>query len=198
MKFLVYLALLLISNVLYADIVGSAYVVDGDTIKINSTRVRLNGIDTPESQQTCNRNNAIWFCGREATDRLRKLTVGKRIHCKGDEIDRYGRLIADCFADAVNLNSAMVESGMALAYRKYSLEYVPEENRARNAKRGLWSGKFVAPWDWRRGKRLKNDVTKEVESTCCKICQKGKACGDSCINKLYSCSKPTGCACNAD
>ena len=44
-------------NVLYADIVGSAYVIDGDTIKINDTRVRLNGIDTPESQQTCNRKN---------------------------------------------------------------------------------------------------------------------------------------------
>ena len=45
-------------------------------------------------------------------------------------------------------------SGNALAYRKYSSEYVPEEEMARAKKRGLHRGTFVAPWDWRRGKRL--------------------------------------------
>ena len=82
---------------------------------------------------------------------------------------------------------------MALAYRKYSKRYVPEEDKARAAKRGMWAGEFVAPWDWRKGKRLDQE---EAPITCCKICKKGKACGNSCIKKTYNCPKPKGCACD--
>ena len=48
----------------------------------------------------------------------------------------------------------MVSQGFALAYRKYSTAYVGQERAAKAARRGLWRGEFVAPWDWRRGKRL--------------------------------------------
>ena len=83
---------------------------------------------------------------------------------------------------------------MTLAYRKYSKRYVPEENNARAAKRGMWAGEFVAPWAWRKGKRLDQE---EAPIACCKICNKGKACGNSCIKKTYNCSKPKGCACDS-
>ena len=85
---------------------------------------------------------------------MRHLTKGKTVTCIGNTKDQYGRLIANCFVGDLNLNATMVESGMALAYRYYSLEYVEQEDFAREAKQGLWSGEFIAPWDWRKGKRL--------------------------------------------
>ncbi len=48
----------------------------------------------------------------------------------------------------------MVSEGLALAYRRYSLDYIDQEAEAQAAQRGLWAGEFVKPWDWRRGKRL--------------------------------------------
>ena len=61
----------------------------------------------------------------------------------GDEKDKYGRLIADCFVDGYNVNARLVYEGMALAYRRYSKKYVPEEDQAKAAKRGLWAGRFI-------------------------------------------------------
>ena len=64
-------------------------------------------------------------------------------------------MIATCYAvDATNINADMVRSGYALAYREYSEEYISEQEMARAHKRGMHRGTFVAPWDWRRGKRL--------------------------------------------
>ena len=154
MKRLLVILLFLISSAAVADITGSAYVIDGDTIDISDVRIRLNGIDTPEIEQTCRTNGLIWDCGIEATKAMRHLTKGKQVNCIGNTKDQYGRLIANCFVGDLNLSATMVESGMALAYRYYSLEYVIQEDFAREAKQGLWSGEFVAPWDWRKGKRL--------------------------------------------
>ena len=74
--------------------------------------------------------------------------------CRQKDIDRYGRIVAVCFTGPVNLNAEMVKSGWALAYRRYPKDYVGEEAEAKPAKRGMWQGKFVKPWEWRRGKRL--------------------------------------------
>ncbi len=68
-------------------------------------------------------------------------------------MDRYGRLIATCFIDGKNLNALMVGEGWALAYRDYSKKYVPQENVARKARKGIWAMQFVPPWEWRRGAR---------------------------------------------
>ena len=146
--------LFLISSSAVPDITGSAYVIDGDTIDISDVRIRLNGIDTPEIEQTCRTNGLIWHCGVEATKVMRHLTKGKIVTCIGNTKDQYGRLIANCFVGDLNLNATMVESGMALAYRYYSLEYVEQEDFARETKQGLWSGEFVTPLGWRKGKRL--------------------------------------------
>ena len=193
MKHLTFIFLFLLSSAVTADISGTALVVDGDTIAISGMKVRLNGIGTPERKQTCRKAGVTWKCGYEATETLREWTYTKEVRCIGDENDRYGRLIADCFVDGYNVNARLVYEGLALAYRKYSKRYVPEEDKARAAKRGMWAGEFVAPWDWRRGKRLDQE---EAPIACCKICSKGKACGNSCIKKTYNCSKPTGCACD--
>ncbi len=52
------------------------------------------------------------------------------------------------------LGAWMVSQGLALAYRRYSLDYVDEETDAQAARRGIWASEFVPPWEWRRGKRL--------------------------------------------
>ena len=154
MRYLCAIMLLLIDSIVAADITGRAYVIDGDTIDISGIRIRLNGIDTPELGQTCRINGLIWYCGVESTEAMRHLTSGKTVTCIGNTKDQYGRLIANCFVGDTNLNATMVEVGLALAYRHYSLDYIAEENSARKGKKGLWSGEFVAPWDWRKGKRL--------------------------------------------
>ena len=62
-------------------------------------------------------------------------------------------MIATCFVDGKDLNAMMVGGGWALAYRDYSNKYVPQENVAREARRGIWDMRFVPPWEWRRGER---------------------------------------------
>ena len=129
---------------------GTATVIDGDTLSIDGVRHRLSAIDAPESEQTCERGGTTWLCGQEAAKMLRELVRGKTVRCETSELDRYGRRVSVCYVGTSNLNSTMVQDGYALAYRQYGTEYVDEEDSARQAKRGLWSGEFDAPWDWRR------------------------------------------------
>ena len=154
-KPLLVILLFWVSSVASADLTGTALIVDGDTIAISGNKIRLSGIDTPEKNQTCRKASVTWGCGYEATETLRGWTYTKEVRCVGDTKDRYGRLIANCFVDGYNVNARLVYEGLALAYRKYSKQYVPEEDKARSAKRGIWAGEFVAPWDWRRGERMK-------------------------------------------
>ena len=133
-------------------------VVDGDTLRVNGIRVRLRGIDAPESGQSCrDAKGKPYACGKWATEVLTLLAAGgARCELAGDERDRYGRWIADCFgAGGANINAAMVKAGYALAYRQYSMTYASQEDTARTSKKGMHQGRFVPPWEWRRGKRLK-------------------------------------------
>ena len=138
----------------YADVSGKAYVTDGDTVKIGDSRIRLHGIDSPESAQTCMVDDSPWPCGRRATDALIEKVKGSEINCIEKNKDRYGRIVAVCWRDDVDLNSWMVAEGWALAYRQFSDDYVEEELAAQAGLKGIWRGRFVAPWEWRRGKRF--------------------------------------------
>ena len=138
---------------------GIAKVTDGDTIKINKKRIRLMGIDAPEKKQMCKKTwLAISFisfqkdypCGQISTDRLKTKIGDKFVICKYTNKDRYKRYIAECFKNKRSINSWMVEYGLAVAYRKYSKKFVSKEILAKKEKRGLWSGTFEMPWDYRR------------------------------------------------
>jgi endonuclease YncB( thermonuclease family) len=146
-----------------------ARVIDGDTIDLSGQRIRLHGIDTPEAKQTCQRDGVPWLCGAEATKTLRELIGSSTISCTERDKDRYGRIVAVCHANGVNLNAAMVSSGMALAYRKYSDDYTGREASAKAARRGLWASQFVPPWDWRRGKRLASSAAANDNPNGCRI-----------------------------
>jgi endonuclease YncB( thermonuclease family) len=129
---------------------GVPYVVDGDTIHIRETTIRLEGIDAPETDQLCLDARAHRFsCGIEARDHLIEHIADRQVECEAHGLDAYGRSLGICRIGSENLNAWMVREGWALAFVRYSDEYVEEQTSARNAHRGLWSGAFIAPWDWR-------------------------------------------------
>ena len=132
---------------------GKARVIDGDTLAVAGERFRLNGVDAPETRQTCTRDGRPWACGKAATQAMRELVGRNPVRCEVSGRDKYGRAIATCFTDGRDLQQQLVRQGLALAYRKYSTRYVPDENAARAEGRGLWSGEFTAPWDWRKQNR---------------------------------------------
>lgn len=130
---------------------GQPRVVDGDTLVIDGTRIRLYGIDAPETRQTCQHDDVDWLCGQEASKALREYMGGADLRCEREDTDRYGRMVAKCYRpDRTDIGEWMVSSGWALAYRQYSKDYVDEEATAKAAERGLWAGEFIEPWEWRR------------------------------------------------
>ena len=133
----------------HADVTGKARVIDGDTLAFRNQRVRLHGIDAPEAKQTCGSDGKPWNCGEEATFALANLVANHWIECKEKDKDRYGRIVAVCYAGNHDLNARMVSDGWALAYRRYSVDYVNEEARARASRAGIWRGNFTPPWKWR-------------------------------------------------
>ena len=78
------------------------------------------------------------------------LTAGVKLRCEAVEHDRHGRIVAKVFSpNGVDIGRRLVSAGWALAYRRYSTDYVDAEEEARRAKRGMWRGSFVKPWAWR-------------------------------------------------
>ena len=133
---------------------GSARVIDGDTLKIGRERVRMAGIDAPELKQRCDHRNAMmWPCGVDSRQALREKIGDAEVQCEYKARDRYRRILGTCYAEGVNLSSWMVRQGWALAYRRYSTEYVEQEEQAKADGIGLWVGKFIKPWKWRRKQR---------------------------------------------
>ncbi|MGE3830788.1 MAG: thermonuclease family protein [Parvibaculaceae bacterium] len=133
---------------------GAVEVIDGDSMRRGKDEIRLNGIDAPEYRQTC-RDEAgkDWSCGKDAASVLRGLVRRADVRCDGIETDRYGRVVADCYAGALSLNAEMVRLGWAIVYRQHSLKYVGQEEEAKNAKRGIWRGTFEDPETWREEHR---------------------------------------------
>jgi endonuclease YncB( thermonuclease family) len=157
---------------------GLAIAGDGDSLRIGETRIRLHGIDAPELDQTCTRPGASWACGSEAASQLAKLVTGRDVLCLPMGEDQHGRVLARCKVMGRDINQAMVESGYALAFRRYGTEYVAAEERAKAAKRGLWSGSFQTPSEFRSA-----DQSREVRSPGSRRT----------VNRAPSGSAPRGC-----
>ena len=148
---------LLPASVHAIEISGTAEVQDGDTIRIGTQVVRLNGIDAPENGQDCERKGRSYNCGAKAENKLRSL-LRDGVSCSGEQFDDFGRLLADCTADGADVSGSMVRSGWALAFRKYSMAYVSEEDAARSNRHGMWAGAFTPPWEFRAAKWQGNDA----------------------------------------
>lgn len=126
---------------------------DGDSFQVNGQRVRLFGIDAPEFDQTCQRAGREWPCGLAAAEALSKLVVGKTVRCVAAGSDQYGRILARCTVGVVDVNRFMVANGHAVAFRRYSNDYVSAEETAKIHRRGIWAGSFEMPSEVRAAER---------------------------------------------
>ncbi|QOZ29660.1 thermonuclease family protein [Bradyrhizobium sp. CCBAU 51753] len=132
-----------------AKLSGPPRIVDGNTIEIAQTKIRLSGIEAPETDQIClNARGQKWACGIAARDELIKHSNGRTWDCHTTGVDQYGRSLGSCFIAGEDVNAWMISSGWALS--SYPHTYTIHEVIASNAYAGLWSGAFIAPWDWRR------------------------------------------------
>ena len=160
--FLIVNVILFVSNANSEEIYGKAKVIDGDTIHIKSHKIRLGGIDAPEIKQKCKKEfiriSAIigmsfkrdYSCGTISKKRLINKIDNSLIKCVSSSKDRYKRHLATCYKNSINLNKWMVRSGYAVAYKRYSTQYVKDENYAKKNKLGIWEGLFIRPEKWRK------------------------------------------------
>ena len=150
------------TNILAQEIIGIPKIVDGDTVYINNYKIRLEGIDAPEIKQKCKKEKLKissiigytfyedYYCGKHSKESLIAKVKGSKIKCISFTKDRYKRYLAKCFKGKINLNQWMVRNGYAVAYRRYSKEYILDEDFAKENKLGLWQGKFLNPEKWRK------------------------------------------------
>ncbi len=140
-----------------AQIIGNATVIDGDTIEIRNIRVRLFGIDAPEKRQTCQTTkNKSYPCGQRSKNYLRRLIGNRTVRCDDLGQAKFGRRWGQCFSNNLNLQSAMVRTGHARAYRVHSNDYLVEQKHAQTNEAGIWQGFHVRPGRyrkcWRKGR----------------------------------------------
>ncbi len=155
--FLFLLVIATLSAPVHAAIVGKPRIIDGDTIEIAGTPIRLYGIDAPETGQTCVADGKTWHCGTNAAFALAELIGGNWVACRIRDVDSAPHVEGVCHLagfEGPEINRRIVAAGWALADPRTGSSYSVTESAARRAGLGIWRGRFVAPWDWRRGKRL--------------------------------------------
>lgn len=127
---------------------GPATAVDGDTMEVQGERIRLEGIDAPELDQTCLRNGKEIACGVIARAALLDLITGVDVVCevRGEAVG--GVMPAYCTADGFNIGGNMVYTGWALPAPDWTA-YDAIRDGAVEDRRGLWATEFTEPWVWR-------------------------------------------------
>jgi len=136
---------------LAVDLTGQASVIDGDTIEIHGTRVRLWGIDAPESTQLCRGEDSLQYrCGAKAANDLDAFIARRPVSCTPISLDQYGRTVATCTVGDTDLGHWLVSNGLALDWPNYSKGmYDAIQREVEHAGRGIWSGSYFAPWLYR-------------------------------------------------
>lgn len=136
-----------------AELAGPAEVIDGNTLVVAGTAIRLHGSDAPALAQRCAAQGKSYACGELARTALMDLVAGARVRCRpleGGAADRQGRVTATCAAGGFDLAANMVHTGWAVAGPAAPPAYAETERKAREAGRGLWRGDFLPPALWRR------------------------------------------------
>lgn len=140
------------------DIRGYPRVRDGDGLDFGERRVRLFGVDAFELVQRCPlAEKGDFACGRSAADALKKLVGRHEVTCSERDRDQYGRSVAVCVADGRDLGREMVAAGWAMAYRRFSRDYIDAENQARGQRKGAWVSDHPKPaWEFRAEQRKRH------------------------------------------
>jgi endonuclease YncB( thermonuclease family) len=133
------------------DLIGQASVTDGDTLEIHGSRIRLWGIDAPESSQLCRGQDSLQYrCGAKAANDLDAFIAGRPVNCLPISLDRYRRTVATCSVGGTDLGDWLVRRGLALDWPQYSKrKYDDAQREAEHAGRGMWAGSYVEPWLYR-------------------------------------------------
>ena len=137
------------------DLSGQASIIDGDTLEIHGTRIRLWGIDAPETDQLCrSQKSGHYRCGQKAANDLDAFVARRPVECVEVDRDRYNRAVAVCTVVGVDLAEWMVKNGLALDWPKYSKgDYAPAQVEAKRTGLGMWGGSFQEPWRYRACRR---------------------------------------------
>lgn len=135
---------------------GPALIKDGDSLVIANQEMRLHNVDAFEVEQTCTRDGHEYRCGIDATFALIGLIRDREVTCEGQIRDRYGRVLAKCRIGDLDLGSAMVRSGWALA--EWRPEYRPDQDHAQRGRYGAWAGTFERPREWRKLRRTNSPI----------------------------------------
>jgi endonuclease YncB( thermonuclease family) len=146
----------------------TVHVVDGDTLDVDGIRYRLHGIDAPEAAQSCkSKTGKTWKCGKAAISELEQLVLkSQSVECDNRGVDEFGRIIAICLADGVNVNEMMIKAGLAWSYRKFSHDFDKLEDEVHNTNQGIWQAATQTPWDFRHERW---EVAKQIAPEGCPI-----------------------------
>jgi len=142
-----------------SGLAATAIVRDGSTLQLGNVTYRLDGIDVPTVDQLCIDEHAdVWTCGIEARDQLTKLIGGKQVRCDdlGPDPAYKKRRIGVCKieGETTSLSQLLVRNGFALNVEaSASGRFKVDEARAKDDRQGLWKGCFVAPHEFRAGKK---------------------------------------------
>ena len=136
---------------LAGDLIGQASIIDGDTLEIHGTRIRLWGVDAPESSQLCrDEDSSLYRCGSQAANDLDAFIARRPVSCMPMKLDQYGRTVAACSAGGADLGEWLVTNGLALDWPQFSKgRYEAAQHNAERAAHGIWKGSYVEPWRYR-------------------------------------------------
>ncbi|WP_245584739.1 thermonuclease family protein, partial [Salipiger mucosus] len=152
--------------------------IDGDTFDVGGTRVRLHGVDAPETDQMCGGDGVpMWGCGAWVNARVAARFEGREARCIRVDTDVYGREVARCTVGGEDLGEVLVREGLAFAYRRYSMDYDLAEKGAAVQGRGLHGEGVTPPWTFRaRAREARAAASLRAAPEGCEI--KGNVSGD--------------------
>jgi endonuclease YncB( thermonuclease family) len=159
--------MLCLASPVVADVEGVVRVIDGDTFDVGGARVRLHGIDAPEVDQTCTSDQrGEWACGAFVRDEVRRRYQGVIATCEQIDLVRYGRIVGKCFVAGRDVGEAIVNDGLAEAYRRYSMDYDLAEKAAQVTGAGLWSSEMQSPAAFRAEQRTSSQTVQTPLTNC--------------------------------
>lgn len=133
-----------------ADFVGQASVIDGDTLDIHGTRIRLWGVDAPESNQLCRgADSNLYRCGAKAANELDIFIARRPVSCTSVSADQYGRTVATCLVGTADLGNGWSATVLHSIGRAIPTAAIPPQGDADRSGRGMWAGSYVEPWLYR-------------------------------------------------